>query len=228
MEHRRPIYSAALAGRSTYLLIALLALMFAYPFILDGSLASRLILGFLNVVIMVSSAYAAAATRRTFLLVVLFLGLPVLGLQVLYLTTGSVVVFHLLFVNYLALYTFTVGHVLRYVLGPGQVTVDKIHGAISAYILIGLLWAWIYTYIDFLNPGSFAYQGAIILNRPLRIVDFAYFSFATLTTTGYGDIAPVTAHARSMAILEQLTGTFFIAILIARLTGLYRGRSALD
>jgi len=224
MKRRRLIHSVALAGRSTYLLIALLVLLFAYPFILDGSLANRLILGLLNVVIMVSSAYAATATRRAFVLVVLFLGLPVLGLQFLYLLYGNLVIFHLLFAYYLALYTFTIGHVLRYVLGPDQVTADKIHGAISAYILIGLLWAWIYTYIDYLNPGSFSYNGAI--TQPLKVVDFAYFSFATLTTTGYGDIAPVTAHARSMVILEQLTGTFFIAILIARLTGLYQGRSA--
>jgi Ion channel len=58
--------------------------------------------------------------------------------------------------------------------------------------------------------------------------DLLYFSFATLTTTGYGDIAPVTGHARSLAILEQLAGTFYIAILIARLTGLYQGRGARD
>jgi hypothetical protein len=57
----------------------------------------------------------------------------------------------------------------------------------------------------------------------IRPEDLLYFSFVTLTTTGYGDIAPVTAHARSLAILEQLAGTFYIAILIARLTGLYQG-----
>jgi hypothetical protein len=43
----------------------------------------------------------------------------------------------------------------------------------------------------------------------LKIRDFIYFSFVTLTTTGYGDIAPVTAHAQSLAILEQLAGTFY-------------------
>jgi hypothetical protein len=224
MERLRPLHAAALVGRSAYLLIALLVFLFAYPFILDGSLEHRLILGFLNVVILVSSAHAATATRRAFLLVVVFLGLPAVGLQVVYLVTRNSVAFDLLFLAYTALYIFTIGHVLRYILARGEVTADKIHGAIAAYILTGLLWAFVYVFIDHLYPGSFAYNspsGSINLLRP---EDFVYFSFATLTTTGYGDIAPVTTHARSLAILEQLAGTFYIAILIARLTGLYQGR----
>jgi hypothetical protein len=48
-----------------------------------------------------------------------------------------------------------------------------------------------------------------------------FFSFVTLTTTGYGDIIPMTPHAQSAAIVEQLAGTFYIAVLIARLAGLY-------
>ena len=47
----------------------------------------------------------------------------------------------------------------------------------------------------------------------------------TLTTTGYGDIAPVSFHARSLANAEQLVGVFYIALLIARLTGLYQSSS---
>jgi len=50
-----------------------------------------------------------------------------------------------------------------------------------------------------------------------------YFSFATLTTLGYGDIVPVHAFARSMVILEALTGQLFIATLIAQLVS-QRGR----
>jgi hypothetical protein len=208
-------------GRSSYLLVGLLAMLFVYPFILNNSWQHRLSLGFLNVVILVSAAYAATRTRRSFLIVVVFLGLPSLGLQAAFLLTKNTAVGELFLLTYAIFYTFTIGHVLRYVLAPGQVTADKIHGAIAAYILIGLLWTLIYVFIEDLLPGSFSYNGSAA--GTLRPEDLLYFSFVTLTTTGYGDMAPVTAHARSLAILEQLAGTFYIAILIARLTGLYQG-----
>src|SRR5271170_2931824 len=50
---------------------------------------------------------------------------------------------------------------------------------------------------------------------------FFYFSFTTLSTVGYGDIVPLTMRARSFVIIEQLVAVFYVAILIARLTGMY-------
>ena len=51
--------------------------------------------------------------------------------------------------------------------------------------------------------------------------DMIHLSIATLTSTGYGDIAPVSPFARSLNQLEQLVGVFYIAVLISRLVGLY-------
>jgi hypothetical protein len=48
-----------------------------------------------------------------------------------------------------------------------------------------------------------------------------HLSMATLTSTGFGDITPVAPFARSLTQLEQLTGVFYIAVLISRLIGLY-------
>lgn len=53
------------------------------------------------------------------------------------------------------------------------------------------------------------------------LADFLYYSFVTLTTLGFGDITPVTARARSLAVLEAVTGVLFVALLIARLVGMY-------
>lgn len=209
-------------GHTTYLLAALLALLLAYPF-LDDSLPYRLVGGLLNVTILVAAAYAASESRRLFLLAML-LAVPAFGLQVAYSLTQGAIVSELLYLTYVIFYGFTISHVLRYVLRPGEVTADKIHGAIAAYILVGLLWTSLYLLLDQIQPGSFSYNGVRNSTKLLAFPDLLYFSFATLTTTGYGDIAPFTAHARSLAILEQLTGIFYIAILIARLTGLYRGR----
>jgi hypothetical protein len=225
---RKLPFSMIIAGRSTYLLLGLLALLCAYPFVLDATWQHRLLLGCLNVAILVAAARAATQTRRAFLLVVVFLALPSIGLQAAYLITNSATIGDLFFLTYALFYLFTIAHVLRYVLAVGEVTTDKIHGAIAAYILIGLLWASIYVFLDTVHPGSFASGATGEAIKRLGPEDLLYFSFVTLTTTGYGDIAPATAHARSLAILEQLAGTFYIAILIARLTGLYQGRRGHD
>ena len=52
------------------------------------------------------------------------------------------------------------------------------------------------------------------------LADWVYFSFVTLTTVGYGDITPVSTSARSLAMLEALTGQLYPAIIIARLVSL--------
>lgn len=66
-------------------------------------------------------------------------------------------------------------------------------------------------------PGSFSgREGA----AP-TVVDLVYFSFSVLTSTGFGDIVPLSPLARSVAVLEQAAGVLFVAILIARVAGIY-------
>jgi len=69
-------------------------------------------------------------------------------------------------------------------------------------------------------PGSFSGVHTIaVTDRPWW--QFFYFSFTTLSTVGYGDIVAVTMRARSFVVIEQLVAVFYVAILIARLTGMY-------
>jgi hypothetical protein len=58
----------------------------------------------------------------------------------------------------------------------------------------------------------------------LNFDSFLYFSFVTLTTAGYGDIAPVNPLIRTLAYLEMVTGQFYLAILVAGLVGLFIGQ----
>lgn len=93
---------------------------------------------------------------------------------------------------------------------------DVIWAAVSAYLLLGLVWGYGYDFIQISNPEAF--RGSVPgLNRD----DFFYFSYVTLATLGYGDIVPITRAARSVTVLEALTGQLYLAILIARLVGAY-------
>ncbi|HUD71488.1 MAG TPA: potassium channel family protein [Dongiaceae bacterium] len=105
-----------------------------------------------------------------------------------------------------------IAFVSRRVLKSGPVTVHQIVGAVAIYLLLGLGFGEAARVIDALDPGAYSVPGTAD-NR----IDLYYFSFVTLTTTGYGDITPAHPLARALAVLEAVTGQMFPAILIARL-----------
>jgi voltage-gated potassium channel len=112
--------------------------------------------------------------------------------------------------------------ILGYVLGSGKVTSDKIYGAICAYLLFGYGWAFGYSLIEEVHPGSFTLPSPIDRHDLVgRVMEMRYFSFVTLATVGYGDIVPHTPMARTMALLEAMLGQFYLVALIGRLVGLH-------
>ena len=102
-----------------------------------------------------------------------------------------------------------------------EVTTDLIMAAASAYILLGLVWAYAYFFVEIFHPHSFKASE----NMGDEIWNFYYFSFVTLTTMGYGDILAITKPAQALAILEALTGQLYLAIMISRLVGLHASQS---
>jgi hypothetical protein len=98
----------------------------------------------------------------------------------------------------------------------GPITVHRILGGVAAYILLGVIWAEAYALVAMLYPGAF--QGPVHLEDGARA--WLYFSYVTLATVGYGDVLPVHPLARSLAMLEAVTGSLFLTILLARLVTL--------
>ena len=103
------------------------------------------------------------------------------------------------------------------VFGAGRITVHRIIGAIAIYLNVAAAFALAYRTIDALGPHKFS-GGVGSSGHP--IADLIYFSFTTLTTTGFGDIVPVDPFARSLANVESLIGQLFPATLLARLVSL--------
>jgi hypothetical protein len=110
--------------------------------------------------------------------------------------------------------------VVRRVLAKPEVTIQSIYGALSAYLIVGLMFAALYAAINHLGTADFFADG-----QPANTQTFQYFSFTTLTTLGYGDFTAAANGGRSVAILEALTGQVFMATLVARLVSAYRGSS---
>ena len=122
-----------------------------------------------------------------------------------------------------ALYLISTTYLLRYVFQPRIMTQDKLFGAAAAYLMLGVLWAYLYAIIGYLYPQSYT-----VVGQPGRLVyaDALYLSITVLTSTGFGDITPLTRAARGVCMVEQLTGALFVAILIARLAGVYPPRES--
>jgi hypothetical protein len=211
-------------GHNTVLLIALVLYLFVLAPILQGFPALSLILRVAFTLVLFSACYAIAVDRRLFRasvsLAVLLAALGWIGelaaQPFLLRVTNLVAVAFLLLVALL---------LLKPVLGDPPVTLDKLFGAISIYLLLGLAWAEIFQFIDLTNPGSFALSGPLQIEfdrAPFGGASsiYVYYSFVTLTTTGYGDMSPVGPVARSMASLEAIVGPLYLAILIARLVSL--------
>lgn len=114
---------------------------------------------------------------------------------------------------------FVAFQLLRFVLRSSEVTVDIVAASISTYLLLGLMWAAAYVFAEGRHPGSFALFGTPMTN--FTWLDGYYFSFITLISVGYGDITPLTRTTQMLAIVEGMTGMFFLVTVIARLVGHY-------
>jgi hypothetical protein len=116
---------------------------------------------------------------------------------------------------------FTVTVILRRVLDHPKVTLQTIAGALSAYLLIGMAFASLFGVAAWMN-----HQALFAQHASNNVQTTQYFSFVTLTTTGYGDLTPGTAAARGLAVLEALIGQIFLVTLVAGLVAAYRPRRA--
>ena len=207
---KRGIFKA----RLQFLLIAIVGLIVIYPLI-----PSVLVLNIMLTLVLSTALYAIGEGQRIRKIAVLLgfsffialwlrqFGIDHIAWAVLSPTLGA------LFLGYV---TYAL---LRHVIQTDQVDAEMIYGAVACYLLLGLTWTMLYIAIETLQPGSFALAGT---NEDAQLWDdLLYYSFVTLTTLGYGDVLPLSPRVRSLAILEAITGIFYVAILVARLVSLH-------
>lgn len=98
-----------------------------------------------------------------------------------------------------------------------DITINQLVGASCVYLLLGTIWAILYSNIFYFWPASF---NGISNSKPhLHFADFIYFSFVTLTTLGYGDITPASPFARALTFMQAVTGQLYLTIMVAGLVG---------
>ena len=120
---------------------------------------------------------------------------------------------------FVIVYLLTLAAVLRRILIHQEVTLETMCGALAAYLLLGMMFSAVYGAMADLGNQQLFVQVAEP-SIPLR----QYFSFATLTTLGYGDVTAATDIGRAVATLEAICGQIFLVTLIARLVANFAGR----
>jgi hypothetical protein len=214
-----PIFRSAY-GFSGRLLLAALVGLFVVPTFLESIHGEQYAECLLFTAVMLS-ALLAVSDHRVSVGGLLLLVPPI---AVLWLQRFGVVAHTGLAVSYflylIILVAFTVWRLLRFVLSVKEVDAEALAAGVSIYLLIGLLWSFLYMVLGFVQTAPFKGE----LSGPggtLNQADAFYFSLCTLTTAGYGDVTPLSHQARTLAIMESVTGVLYVGVLIARLVSLY-------
>ncbi len=207
-------------GRFLFLLISILCLLILAP-LFKGFIGIRILMDIFFTSILISAVYAVSK-KKYILLVAALLALPML---VSIWSDNFVKVPSLILVGDcfgILFMAFMVIVILSFIFREQEVTGNVIYGAIVVYLLIAIMWAFVFSVMESINPGSFAIgEGQIEVGRPL----FIYYSFVTITTLGYGDITPITALANSFSFLEAVIGQIYLVVLVARLVGIHISQS---
>ncbi len=171
-----------------------------------------MVMGATSVVALTSSHAKPALVRRA----LRFAVLAVLLAMVSAVTGGRHWISAANFIN-ICLLAVAMGAVLRRVVTSGHVSSRTILGAISVYTSLGILFTWAYGLIDRIEGGGFFGAGVAVKGS-----DFLFFSYTTLTTTGYGDLVPAGQVGRMVSGLEMMLGQIFLVTLVAGLVSLWK------
>lgn len=201
------------------LLVALILLFLISPLVVELN-HGDFIESALVTLVLVASVMAVGARRRTRLLAI-FMVVPAMAarwtnhLRPDVIPDGATLLASLIFM------LFVVVHMIDFILRAPRVNMEVLCAGIAGYLLLGLIWAYAFMIIGGQSPDAFIFSNTRDANPAMDQSSASYFSFMTLTTTGYGDITPVSNMARMLAVMESVTGTFYVTVLIARLVAMY-------
>lgn len=116
-----------------------------------------------------------------------------------------------------AFYFYAAGSLVAYMMEDRLATTDELFAAGAAFTLQAWAFTHVFILIQALQPGTFG--AAVNAAEPRTWTELNYLSFALLSSTGIGDVIPLTSHARAIASVEMLVGLMYLAAVVARLIG---------
>ena len=212
-------------GRFRFLFAALMILVAVMPFLRPGAFGAGL-LQVLFTLLLLSGLYAVGDGKRALVVAAVFAG-PALVLAWAGRFTANTAVGGIGALLLAGFLVFTATQILKFIVRARRVTSELIFGAVSVYLMMGVVGALLFAVLDLWSPGSLRMPGGAgsAVDDATQFSAVAYYSFVTLTTLGYGDITPVSRLARSLSTMEAVTGQLYLAVLVARVVGLQIAQS---
>ncbi|MEO5630157.1 MAG: potassium channel family protein [Thermomonas sp.] len=205
---------------SAFLLAAQLLSLIIYPFI-DDSTNGRLLFGAVALVVVPLAVWVVrrspSANFIAWLLAVPAIVMTIAGALLGYRT---LLPFSALLES--TLYFYAAGSLISYMLRDHKVTADELFAAGATFTLLAWGFAYAYFVCQAWVPGSFT--AAANSDQPRSWMELLFLSFTTLSATGLGDVVPISAPARALAMLEMFAGVMYIALVVSRLIGLSTAR----
>ena len=116
-----------------------------------------------------------------------------------------------------AFYFYAAASLVAYMMEDRLATTDELFAAGAAFTLLAWAFTHVFILVQALQPGTFG--AAVNAADPRTWTELNYLSFALLSSTGIGDVIPLTSHARAIASVEMLVGLMYLAAVVARLIG---------
>jgi hypothetical protein len=179
--------------------------------------------------LLIAAVYSASEKRWQFILAIA-LALPAVAAQMAPSLLGEQGTLIVRMLSSAVVFTYVAVLISVFLVHQDRVSADMILGAINVYLLFAIAFMFLHAFVEIVKPGSYLYQGeslSVALKGHPEVDALAfllYFSVVTLTTLGFGDIAPAVPAARMLCSLEAIIGQLFVAVFIARLVSLHIGR----
>lgn len=204
-------------NRFLLLLTSIVILLLLYPIFEENAVGQWTLIS-LTMLLLIVGVYAVADTRLKLAAALVLAVIPIVtGWLSLISPVPDVALIY--YSSTLLFFVFVTIMVLISVLKSAVIQRDTIYGGICVYLLIGLTYGMGFYILDTILPGSFYPYPVDSINRMMTLSDHFYYSFYTLTTLGYGDVVPLTAAARTIAMFCVVSGVLYLAVLIAWLVG---------
>jgi hypothetical protein len=198
------------------LLLVQLGGVVIYPFMAD-SFAGRAAFSVFGIIVLMLTIVALRATPF-FTWVSGLVFVPAAALLLFGALTGNEKLFPWSAAFELVLYFYAGISMLAYMLKDEDVSVDEMWAIPAVFTLFAWAFTYLFVVVQALDPGAFG------VGQERGWMDLLFLSFTTLSSTGLSDIVPVTGHARSVVMLEQVAGIFYIAMVVTRLVSLRADR----
>lgn len=215
MQHLRWIVRTRRHPSAVLLLVQLAGLVL-YPFF-ENTDGGRIAFGIFGIAVLVVTT---GMVRRTPGLVWVSIGIamPAVTMSVLQALFGMTQLLPYSAALEAAFYIYAAGSLIAYMMEDHRATTDELFAAGATFTLLAWSFAYLFVLVQALQPGAFT--GAVRPGEPRSWTELMYLSFALLSSTGIGDVIPLTAQARAMAALEMFVGVMYLATVVSRLIAL--------